>query len=47
VRIDGHLRGDLALGLYLVEARSGRALYANHRFFEMWGIEALEESFRR
>jgi len=37
----------LALGLYLVDARSGRALYANHRFFELWRIEALEEPFRR
>jgi PAS domain S-box-containing protein len=38
---------DLALGLYLVDARSGRVLYANHKFFELWRIEALEEPFRR
>jgi PAS domain S-box-containing protein len=41
------MRDDLALGLYLVDARSGRILYANHRFFEMWRIESLEEPFRR
>jgi len=38
---------DLPLGLYLVEARSGRVLYANHHFFQLWNIEPLEEPCRR
>jgi PAS domain S-box-containing protein len=38
---------DLPLGLYLVDARSGRVLYANHHFFQLWRIEPLEDSCRR
>ncbi|WP_224240936.1 ATP-binding protein [Hyalangium gracile] len=38
---------DLSLGLYLVEARSGRVLYANRQFFQLWRLEALEDRFRR
>ncbi|HEX8702458.1 MAG TPA: ATP-binding protein [Myxococcaceae bacterium] len=38
---------DLPLGLYLVDTRSGRVLYANHHFFQLWHIEPLEESCRR
>ncbi|MDY7230533.1 hybrid sensor histidine kinase/response regulator [Hyalangium rubrum] len=41
------LSDDLPLGLYLVDARSGRVLYANPRFFQLWHIEPLEESCRR
>ncbi len=35
---------DLPLGIYLVDCRSGRVVYANRRFFELWRIEPLEES---
>jgi two-component system cell cycle sensor histidine kinase/response regulator CckA len=38
---------DLALGLYLMDARSGRVLYANRQFFQLWNIAELEEPFRR
>jgi PAS domain S-box-containing protein len=38
---------DLPLGLYLVDARSGRVLYANHHFFQLWHIDSLEEACRR
>src|SRR5688572_18230509 len=38
---------DLPLGLYLVDARSGRVLYANHHFFQLWHIEPLEEACLR
>ncbi|WP_224369965.1 hybrid sensor histidine kinase/response regulator [Hyalangium versicolor] len=33
---------DLSLGLYLVDVRSGRVLYANRQFFQLWHIEPLE-----
>jgi PAS domain S-box-containing protein len=38
---------ELLLGLYLVDVRSGRVLYANRRFFQLWNIEALEERFHK
>jgi len=38
---------DLPLGLYLVDTRSGRVLYANHHFFQLWNIESLEEACQR
>jgi PAS domain S-box-containing protein len=38
---------SLPLGLYLMETLSGRVLYANRRFCELGGIEALEEALRQ
>ncbi|HYO67356.1 MAG TPA: ATP-binding protein [Archangium sp.] len=37
----------LTLGLYLLEVPSGRVLYANPRFRQLGGLEALEELIRR
>ncbi|WP_426756193.1 hybrid sensor histidine kinase/response regulator [Myxococcus sp. Y35] len=40
--------GDhLPFGLYLVELRTGRVQYANHRFCQLWGITALEGAIQR
>ena len=41
------LSDGLPFGLYLVETRSGRVLYANQCFLEMSGLQALGEDFRR
>ncbi|MCE9668544.1 PAS domain S-box protein [Myxococcus stipitatus] len=38
---------SLPLGLYVVDVRTGTVLYANRRFCQLWGIEAMEESLRR
>ncbi|MFY0568530.1 ATP-binding protein [Archangium lansingense] len=37
----------LSLGLYLVAVPSGRVLYANQRFCQLGGLEALEELIRQ
>jgi PAS domain S-box-containing protein len=41
------LNDKLPLGLYLVEVHSGRVLYANRRFCQLTGLEALEERIQR
>jgi PAS domain S-box-containing protein len=41
------LDDNLPLGLYLVERGTGRIVYANHCFFQLWDIEALEGAVRR
>ncbi|MDC0714590.1 PAS domain S-box protein [Stigmatella sp. ncwal1] len=38
---------SLPFGLYLLEARSDRILYANHRFCQMAGIEEVEALIRQ
>jgi PAS domain S-box-containing protein len=38
---------ELPLGLYLVEAGSGRVIYANRCFFRLWHIEPLEQHLHR
>ncbi|WP_002637738.1 PAS domain S-box protein [Myxococcus hansupus] len=38
---------NLPFGLYLVEIRTGRIQYANHRFCQLWGITALEARIER
>jgi PAS domain S-box-containing protein len=35
------------LAFYVADERSGQVLYANRRFFDLWGLDALEQSLHR